>query len=110
MMGNYFIYIVTNPAKTVLYTGMTNDLERRIIEHYRNKGNRKTFAGRYYCYLLIYFERFETAADAIEREKEIKDWNRKLKEDLIATENPKWNFLNSSIMEWPPHPDVQSNY
>lgn len=54
---NYFVYITTNPGKTVYYVGMTNDLERRLIEHRQNKGKPETFAGRYYCYNLIYYER-----------------------------------------------------
>ena len=55
---NYFVYIITNPRKTVLYTGMTNDLSVRVQQHYENRGNKKTFAGRYYCYKLLYFEMF----------------------------------------------------
>jgi putative endonuclease len=108
-MGNYFTYILTNPDKTTLYTGMTNDLERRIIEHYWNKGLKKTFAGRYYCYFLLHYERFEAPTQAIEREKEIKDWNRKRKEDLINEFNPRWEILNGRIMDWPPHPDTNPN-
>ncbi len=105
-MKSFFVYIVTNPKKKVLYTGMTNDLESRIIEHYLNRGLPKTFAGRYFCYNLIYFEEHHTAVGAIEREKEIKDWTRANKEALIATQNPDWHFLNSKITDWPPHPDV----
>ena len=105
-MKPFYVYIVTNPKKTVLYTGMTNDLEYRIIEHYRNRGKRKTFAGRYYCYQLIYYEAHDTAIGAIEREKEIKDWSREKKEELINQENPTWTFLNDQITDWPPHPDV----
>jgi putative endonuclease len=55
---NFYVYILTNPAKTVLYTGVTNDLSRRVAEHKENKGNPKTFAGKYYCYNLVYFEHF----------------------------------------------------
>ena len=49
---NYYVYITTNPHKTVLYTGLTNDLRRRIIEHFNNRGNKNLFAGKYYCYYL----------------------------------------------------------
>jgi putative endonuclease len=101
-MSNYFVYIVTNPKRTVLYTGITNDLEQRLTEHYLNKGNRKTFAGRYYCYNLLYYERFASSLQAIAKEKEIKDWKRSKKEELINEFNPEWNFLNASIMIWPP--------
>lgn len=97
-MGNYFIYITTNPKKTTLYVGVTNDLHTRMLQHYENRGNSKTFAGRYYCHKLIYFERHSTAEAAISREKEIKKWSRSKKEDLIATINPDWRFLNNEVM------------
>lgn len=71
----------------------TNDLETRMQQHYENRGNRKSFAGRYYCYKLLYFERFTDVTQAIEREKEIKDMSRQKKEYLIAAMNPKWTFL-----------------
>ena len=92
-IGNYYVYITTNPGKTVLYTGVTNDLKRRLLEHYQNRGNKKSFAGRYYCYKLVYFEFYSDIHQAIAREKELKDLSRKKKEDLIAIKNPKWNFL-----------------
>ena len=59
-MGNYFIYFITNPNKTVLYLGVTNDLERRLDEHYQNRGNKKSFAGRYHCFKLVYWEWFDS--------------------------------------------------
>lgn len=67
-----------------------------------------TFAGSYYCYMLLYYERHQKPSHAIEREKEIKEMSRVQKEELIALDNPKWRFLNSSIMRWPPHPDQGS--
>ena len=109
-MSTYFVYLLTNPSKTVIYTGMTNDLERRLIEHFTNRGNKKSFTGKYYCYHLLHFEEFPNPKEAIAREKEIKDWNRSKKEDLIKDKNPNWDFLNSVIMNWPPPPEVQSNY
>lgn len=96
---NYFVYIVTNPKKTVLYVGVTNDLERRLEEHFANAGLRKTFAGRYFCYNLLHWERFQYIEHAIKREKEIKTWSRRKKEDLINEFNPKWRFLNDDIRE-----------
>ena len=105
-MGNYFVYVLTNPAQSVLYVGMTNHLERRLTEHYQQRGLPKTFAGRYYCYHLLYYERLPSALQAISREKEIKKWNRKKKNELIATMNPAWKMLNADIMPWPPHPDT----
>ena len=93
MNHNYFVYILTNPRRTVLYIGVTNDLARRISEHKANKGDPKTFAGRWYCYKLIYFERYQWIQHALAREKEIKKWSRKKKEALVAESNPNWNFL-----------------
>ena len=93
MFTNYFVYITANPTKTVLYTGVTNNLERRIKEHLTNKGSSKTFAGRYYCYKLIYFEEYFDINQEIEREKEIKKMPRIEKEEIIKSKNPCWNFI-----------------
>ena len=98
-MGNYFTYITTNLIRTVLYIGITNDLERRMEEHFANKGKPNTFAGKYGCHFLIYFERFSNARFAIEREKELKKWSRIKKENLIRIQNPNWRFLNEEIKE-----------
>ena len=95
--NNYFVYITTNPGKHVLYTGVTNDLYTRMVQHYTNRGIRDTFAGKYYCYNLIYFERFDNPEDAIQREKEIKGWRRSKKVELIKSQNPQWKFLNEEI-------------
>jgi putative endonuclease len=96
---NFYVYITTNPIKTVLYVGVTNDLARRLYEHTENKGNKSSFAGKYYCHNLIYFEHFTHIEYAIQREKEIKKWSRKKKMDLIATLNPEWRFLNDEVIE-----------
>ena len=94
---NYFVYITTNPAKTVLYVGVTNDLATRLQQHYDEKGREKTIAGRYFCFNLIYYERFSDINHAIEREKEIKKWRREKKEKLICSFNPDWNFQNDEV-------------
>lgn len=100
---NFYVYITTNPDKQVLYTGVTNDLPQRVTEHYLNRGDPKTFAGRYYCYLLVHWEYFKYINSAIAREKEIKGWSRKKKLNLIKENNPGMMFLNTSIMDpWPP--------
>ena len=72
---------------------MTNNLERRIKEHYKNRGDSNTFAGKYYCYKLIYCEMFSTPMAAIRREKEIKKLNRTEKFELIKSKNPYLGFL-----------------
>lgn len=92
---NYYIYILTNPQRTVLYTGVTNDLDGRIEQHRQDSfGKKKTFAGKYYCYNLIYYEYYTDISLAIAREKEIKGWSRKKKVAHIAAFNPEWRFLN----------------
>ena len=96
---HYYVYITTNPNRTVLYVGVTNNLCRRMLEHYDNRGNQKTFTGRYFCYCLIYWEHFTYINDAIAREKEIKKWRREKKEKLISQFNPAWRFLNGEIAE-----------
>lgn len=65
---NFFLYITTNPSKTTLYVGITNDLHRRLQEHEANKGKPETFAGRYYCHWLVYYERHTNIEHAIARE------------------------------------------
>jgi putative endonuclease len=92
---NYYLYIVTNITRTVLYTGVTNDLSRRIQEHFENRGKPETFAGRYNCNILIHWERYPSITDAIDREKEIKKYSRARKEALIAKLNPNWESLDS---------------
>ena len=95
---NYFVYITTNKNKQVLYTGLTNDLRIRLIQHEDDaKKDKKHFAGRYNCVYLVYWERFERVEHAIEREKEIKGWTRAKKKLLITEFNPDWRFLNEEI-------------
>ncbi|MGV3502821.1 MAG: GIY-YIG nuclease family protein [Adhaeribacter sp.] len=93
LKGNYFVYITTNPRKTVLYVGVTNNLPARMQEHFNNRGQPETFAGKYYCYMLVYYERYPDVKVAIAREKELKDLSREKKERLINALNPKWNML-----------------
>ncbi len=95
---NYFIYILTNFNRTVLYTGVTNDLSIRLTQHIEGI-NKFSFTNKYKCHFLIYYEHFHYIDQAIAREKEIKGWSRKKKEDLIATENKDWKFLNDEVIE-----------
>jgi putative endonuclease len=85
-----YIYLLTNPTRTVLYTGVTNNLKRRLYEHSQALGEAGRFTGRYQCNLLVYFEICADAAQAVAREKEVKRWRRAKKEALIATLNPDW--------------------
>ncbi|MDD3686429.1 MAG: GIY-YIG nuclease family protein [Bacteroidales bacterium] len=95
MKSNYFVYILTNKNKTVLYIGVTNSLRRRIDEH--SSGLIKGFTQKYSCKYLIYYEHFNDVNLAISREKELKKWRREKKEALIAKQNPQWMFLNAGI-------------
>ena len=90
---DYYIYIMTNLRKSVLYIGVTNDLSRRVLEH--KSGLNKGFTARYKCHYLIYYEYFTDINMAIKREKEIKKWRREKKEKLINGFNPEWEFLDS---------------
>ncbi|MGV9003270.1 GIY-YIG nuclease family protein [Flavobacterium sp.] len=90
---NFYVYIITNKNKTVIYTGVTNDIRRRLKEH-REKRNPKSFTARYNVEFLVYYEHFGWIQLAIAREKEIKNLSRNLKLDLIKIFNPEFEFLN----------------
>jgi putative endonuclease len=102
---NFYTYILTNFNQTVLYTGVTNNLERRLYEHYFGINQKESFTTKYKCFYLIWYERHQYINYAIERETEIKGWTREKKNKLIKLENPAWRFLNGDIMKWPPVPD-----
>ena len=87
-----FVYIMTNKNRTTLYIGVTNDLCRRIHEH-KNHLLKNSFTDRYNLEYCIYYEEFHYIDLAIQREKELKKWNRKKKEDLINRINPEWKEL-----------------
>ena len=91
---NYYVYILTNKSKTVLYIGVTNNLKDRIDYH---KASKSSFTSKYNCFNLIYYERFEDVNISIKREKELKGWKRDKKEVLINGFNPEWEFLNDKI-------------
>lgn len=89
----YYVYILTNKYNKVLYVGVTNNIERRICEH-----RSKLIAGftkRYNIDKLVYFEYTENVYSAIEREKQIKGWTRKKKNELITSVNPEWSDLSN---------------
>ena len=91
MSKEYYVYIMTNQRNTVLYTGVTNDLLRRVEEHKPGIGG--NFTKRYNVIKLIYFETTNDVQVALAREKQIKSWSRKRKEELIQTLNPEWTDL-----------------
>lgn len=95
MNNNYYVYILANKYKTVFYTGITNDLYRRTLEH-KAKIN-QGFSKKYNADNLVYYEYFSNIIDAIKREERLKRWNRKWKIDLIEKLNPEWRDLTNEI-------------
>ncbi len=91
-MNYYYVYILANWNNKVIYTGVTNNLERRIYEH-KNKLI-EGFSKKYNLTKLVYFEQFTNVNDAISREKEIKNWRREKKNALIETINISWKDLS----------------
>ena len=91
----YHVYLLTNLARTVLYIGVTSDLEGRLYEH--RMAERPGFTQRYKVDRLVYCEHYGDVLAAIAREKQLKGWKRAKKDALIATENPEWNDLS---VEW----------
>lgn len=85
-MKTYYVYIMTNVDNTVLYTGVTDDIERRVAEHKNH--TLKGFTDRYNVTKCVYVEEYGSINDAIMREKQIKGWSRERKFDLINTTNP----------------------
>ena len=91
-MRQYSVYIMTNRSRT-LYTGVTNDLERRVYEHRQKVGSR--FTSKYNITRLAYYENYSDIRDAIAREKQIKGWRRAKKIALIESVNPQWRDLSA---------------
>ena len=93
----YYVYILSNSSNTVLYTGVTNNLPRRIYEH-KNHLDPNSFTARYRVSKLVYYEATENVEAAIEREKQIKGWNRKRKDKIVSLKNPEWKDLYEEIL------------
>ena len=93
----YFVYIIINVHNTTLYTGVTNDLYRRVQEHKRGEGGK--FSRKYNLKKLVYFEKYRDIRDAITREKQIKAGSRMKKLRLIESQNPKWHDLTLDMSE-----------
>ncbi len=94
---NYYVYILTNKNHTVLYTGVTSDLVRRVYEH-KNHLDKNSFTAKYKVTKLVYFEETSDVKAAIEREKQIKSWSRSRKTGLIFELNPGWVDLYNQIL------------
>jgi putative endonuclease len=95
MYKQYYIYILSNDSNTVLYTGVTNDLKRRVYVHKEKLAD--GFTKKYNINKLVYYEVCESIISAISREKQIKGLLRHKKHELIANQNPSWNDLYGEI-------------
>ena len=93
---SYYVYILTNKTNSVLYTGVTNDLTRRMYEH-REHLDKDSFTSKYNVTKLVYFEQTTDVDAALEREKQIKSWKRERKIALIMQSNPRMLDLYDQI-------------
>ena len=90
-----YVYIMTNKTRTTLYIGVTSDLEQRVYEH--RSGHGSGFTKKFNCKFLIYYEIFDHIEAAIKREKVLKKWNRRWKEEMITSFNPQLRDLWDEI-------------
>ncbi len=93
-MKQSYVYIMSNFGRTVLYIGVTNNIERRVLEHKSGIGSK--FTGKYNCVYLIYYERMQDISQAIKREKQLKTWKRDWKMKLITELNPNLDDLSEN--------------
>jgi len=93
---HYYVYILANKKRGTLYIGVTNNISKRILEH-RNKLNKDGFTAKYSVFQLVFCEKYGNIGKAIYREKQLKNWRRQWKVDLIEMDNFDWNDLSR---EW----------
>ena len=93
----YYVYILSSTTNVTIYTGVTKDLIRRVYEHKHNF-DPNSFTARYRVHKLVYFEETTDVRAAIAREKQIKSWSRKKKNQLIETTNPIWEDLYGKLL------------
>ena len=94
-MNPGFVYIMSNKTRASIYVGVTSDLTSRILQHKLREGGK--FTSKYKCFDLIYYESHDTIEQAIEREKQLKNWHREWKLNLIKELNPYLNDLSTEI-------------
>ena len=93
----YYVYIMTNKTNSVVYVGVTNDLQRRVNEH--KNGDIPGFTQRYHLHKLVYFEHYSNVDEAISREKQIKGYSRTKKNELISKQNPQLGDLSENLIK-----------
>jgi putative endonuclease len=96
-MINYYVYILCSKRNGTLYTGVTSDIIKRIYEHKNNLV--EGFTNKYCVHCLVWYEMHQNADSAIQREKQIKKWDRKWKLRLIEENNPGWKDLYDDLLE-----------
>ena len=90
-MLNYYVYVLTNQARGTLYIGVTNNITRRFIEHVNE--STRGFTEKYHLHRLVYIEQTSDIEAALNREKQLKQWRRQWKINLIEAVNPLWDDL-----------------
>ncbi|MFA0964324.1 GIY-YIG nuclease family protein [Roseivirga sp. BDSF3-8] len=95
-MQTFYVYIITNKNNTVLYTGFTDDVFRRSLEH--KEKLYKGFTAKWNCNKIVYYETYYDADEAIRRERQLKRYLRKWKEELIDKKNPDWKDLFEEML------------
>ncbi len=93
----YYVYILSSSSNVTIYTGVTKDLVRRVYEH-RTEADPHSFTAKYRVHKLVYFESTTDVQAAIEREKQIKKWNRARKNKLVESMNPQWRDLYPELL------------
>ena len=95
---NFYVYIISNCKRTTFYTGFTNNIKRRLLEHLDPLINAESFCKKYSCNEVIYFEHFQYVNNAIAREKQIKRWSRNKKVTIVRKKNPSLHSYNLEIL------------
>ena len=99
-MSNYYVYILASKRNGTLYIGVTDDILKRMQEH--KYGVYEGFSKKYSVHRLVYFEIFEQASDSIKRERQLKEWKRQWKVELIEKHNQQWNELYGILQDMDP--------
>jgi putative endonuclease len=107
-MKLYYLYIITNYTNSTLYIGITSNLQRRLYQHI-TKIDANSFSSKYNIKKLVYYEVFRNVRSAIEREKQLKGWTRKKKNNLITNHNPEWRNLLEQILPKYPSAGLRQN-
>lgn len=97
MAEHYYVYFLASARNGTIYVGVTNDLIRRVFEH--KQGAVAGFTRTYHVHQLVYFETFDSPANAIQREKTVKGWPRRWKINKIEEQNPTWRDLYDEISQ-----------